>query len=190
MPYLALPRLAIVVTLLTALPAFAASEPAKTTAKPPVTLLDFTQDPESFGNLIQFAYEGWKGKVQQVRNYGTVVSGAAGKGGMGNNSVTLDFKESTQAELIVLLGDSNEAESFRLTLIDRDGTEATWTLPLTHLAPRNPVVYRLKLAKPDAVEKPGKDSALNQHAIVGWQIKGNWTPAPVTLLVLKLNAVP
>ncbi|MBK8478674.1 MAG: hypothetical protein IPL39_21045 [Opitutaceae bacterium] len=179
---------AFALAALVAAPLQAESEPKSK------TLIDFSvQEIERNGADLKplkkygYAYEGWKDKIAYIEGKGLLVPYLPGTGGMGGDK-SMNFADYGFAVLAVVIGKRNEAESFALTLIDADGTEATWYLPLGGRPLGAGIGYRLDLAQPDKEEKPGKTPGLNKAKVKKWQIKGNWQESKVEILLVKLAA--
>lgn len=177
-----------------ALAAFVAAPLQAESAPKSKTLIDFTvQEFERNGtdmkplNKYSYTYEGWKDKITYLQSKGLLVPYLPGKGGMGGDK-SMNLTDYGFAVLAVVIGNRNEAESFALTLIDADGTEATWYLQLAGKPRGVGIGYRLDLAQPDKEEKPGKTPGLNKAKVKKWQIKGNWQEPKAEVLLVKLEA--
>lgn len=135
-----------------------------------------------------YSFGDWQDKIVFVEKRGLLVPYLKSKGGFGGDK-QLKLGEFNAIEVLALIGNRNEAAAFGVTLIDADGTEATWNLALAGKPRGADLVYRLELAKCDKEDKPGKAPGLDKTKIKKWQIKGNWQDAKTEVLVAKLTAV-
>lgn len=159
-------------------------------------LIDFTvQEVDHVGSEFKpikkydYAYEDWKDKITFLKGRGLLIPAVPGKGVMGGNK-DLSLANFNALVVVAVIGNRNEADSIAVTLIDSDGTEATWWLQLAGKPVGTALAFRLDLAKPDQEEKPGKTPGLNKAKIKKWQIKGNWQTAKAEVLLAKLVASP
>lgn len=160
------------------------------------TLVDFTrEDVERNGADVRqihrydFAWNAWEGKLVFLEKRGLLVPALPGDGVFGANS-RLSFGPATRAELEVVIGNRNEAESFNFTLVDSDGTQASWSLPLKDQRKGEKLTYHLALESPDRTENSGKKPGLDTARIKKWEIKGNWQPAPLEVLFVRIGTAP
>jgi len=170
----------------------AASAPAA--AVKDLTVVDFThmrrdpgQDPQRSYEYRFGDWDGAKGAVQ-IPDKGLLIPLLGSKGGLGDNQ-GLDFRKHAKARIIYIVGNRNQASSFGFSMVDRDGTDAAWDIPLAGIAPGTPVAALVDLSKPSRTEKPGKEAGLNLKKLDSWQIKGNYQDKPVEVLILKIIAV-
>jgi len=128
-------------------------------------------------------------KVIQVLGKGLILNLAGSKGGIGANS-DLDFGKNTHARFEVVIGGRNQAANITFALVDSDGTDASWDIPLKDQPTGQPVAYLLDMTKPSREDKPGKKPGINLKKLKSWQLRGNFQDLPVELLVIKLVSVP
>lgn len=138
----------------------------------------------------EYSFGDWEGgkKVVQIHEKGLLINLVGSKGGVGENR-GLDFRKHSLARLTFIIGNRNQAESFGLSLVDKDGTDHSWNVNLkdrTRGTTLNPLI---DLSKPDREEKPGKTPGLDLKKLKSWQIKGNYQEAPIEILFLKITAV-
>ncbi len=173
---------------------FASSPLVAETKEPSKVLIDFTvQEVERIGtdakpiNKYSYTYGDWQNKVTYIQPRGILVPCLAGQGGFGGDKA-MKLGEFTFAELVAVIGNRNEAQGIALTLIDADGTEATWYLPFGGKPKGMALVFKMDLSKCDKEEKPGKTPGLDKAKIKKWQIKGDWQPAKAEVLLMQLRA--
>ena len=164
-------------------------------AKPKV-LIDFTvQEVSRDGadvrpiNKYDYAWDTWTNKIVFLDKRGLLIPFLPGKGCFGGDK-QMKLTDYSAVELTAVIGNQNVSTGCAITLIDSDGTEATWDLPLAGKPRGADLVYRLELAKSDRQDKPGKVPGLDKIKIRKWQIKGNWQEPKVEVLFVKLTAVP
>ena len=169
----------------------AAAEDAKAKNK---ELIDFTrQDVDRDGAEIKvnkrygWASGTWEKNLAFIEGRGLLVNNAGGKGNMGGDK-SFKLSDYDSAYLIIVIGNRNQGKTLKVVLTDADGTEAAWLFPLTGKPVGTPLVCKMPLAKPDAVEKPGKDTGLDKTKIRKWQIAGDWQKAKFEVLLVKLGA--
>jgi hypothetical protein len=175
-----------------------ASVPALLHAAAPrdVVVIDFTSMPRNDDGTRQRGYEysfgDWDDRsgraVGQIFEKGLLVNLAGSKGGVGENR-GLDFRKHTRARIDYMIGDRNRAEAFAFTLVDTDGTDQSWEVPLKGQPVGVPLSTTLDLTKPSREEKPGKKPGLNLPKLDVWQLKGNYGDEPLEVLVIKVTAV-
>jgi hypothetical protein len=107
---------------------------------------------------------------------------------MGDNHADLDLGGLKVVELVLVIGNGNQATALSFFLEDKDGTGHAWNLPLTDKPHGQQIRYRLDLGKPDYVQAPGKTPGLNQKKIAVWQLRGDQTAPYVEVLALKLES--
>ena len=188
-----LPRGLVLATLLALSSACLFATDAKTKAK---TLIDFTKRDVEFDggspkpvNKYDYSYEAWDGKLVFLEGKGVLIPALPGNGGMGRDA-GLTFGASTAGEIAIAVGNRNEAESFTVSMVDTDGTEVSWYLSLQDKPRGLPISYPLPLDQPSKEEKPGKKPGFNMAKIKTWQIKGNWQPAKLEIILIRLTALP
>lgn len=173
---------------------FAATPLAAETREPSKVLIDFSvQEVERNGTDMiplkkySYSYGDWQDKITYVKPRGLLVPGLPGQGGFGGDKA-MKLGEFAFAELVAVIGNQNEAQGIAVTLIDGDGTEATWYLPFGGKPKGAALVFRMNLAQCDKEEKPGKTPGLDKAKIKKWQIKGDWQPAKAEVLLVRLAA--
>ncbi|HEX2860795.1 MAG TPA: hypothetical protein VHN79_04115 [Lacunisphaera sp.] len=164
--------------------------PAALAAKDEV-LLDFkviTRDPDgTIYKCYQYTFGDWGGgKVIDLRGKGVLVQAPSGKGGLGENKTLVRFDKTPVVDLHLIIGNANQANAISFGLTDKDGTEQTWQIPLTGLAPGANQRVRLNLTKSSSEQKPGKTPGMDLKKILTWQVRGDYTDAKVELLLLEL----
>jgi hypothetical protein len=158
-------------------------------------LLDFTRvsrdNPSSPPiKCYQFSYGDWGGgKVIDINGKGTLVQSKGGKGGLGENKTMLKLNKTPILEINYLIGNANQAGAINFSLTDRDGTEQNWSVPLTGLAKGIDQRFRIDLTKPSHEAKPGKTAGLDLAKLESWQVRGDWSAAPVEVLLLRVLAI-
>ena len=187
----------VFVTLLTTMCAVfsvtpTAAEDAKAKNK---ELIDFTrQDVDRDGAEIKvnkrygWASGTWEKNLTFIEGRGLLVNNAGGKGNMGGDK-SFKLSDYDSAYLIIVIGNRNQGKALKVVLTDADGTEAAWNFPLAGKPLGTPLVCRMPFAKPDAMEKPGKDTGLDKTKIRKWQIAGDWQDAKFEVLLVKLGAM-
>jgi hypothetical protein len=152
-----------------------------------VNFADYRHDPDGTTmRPFEYAYGDWDKHVSAYRNQGTLVAAATGKGGMGDNHASLNLGGCPAVEMVLVVGNGNQAATLSLLLEDKDGTGHVWNLPLSDKPKGREVRYRLDLLKPDYVQAPGKTPGLNKSKIAVWQLRGDNESPRVEVLALKL----
>lgn len=154
-------------------------------------LLDFThvrRDPDGTTyKCYQYTFGDWgNGKVIDLRGRGALIQAPGGKGGMGEGRTMLKLKKTPVIDILYLIGNANQANAIGFSLTDKDGTEQSWSIPLTGLAKGVDQRLRLDLTKPGSETKPGKTPGLDLGRLESWQIRGDWGASPVEVLVMKI----
>lgn len=188
-----LPRVLVLTSLLAVSTALSFAAEAAAKAK---TLIDFTRRDVEFDggspkpiNKYDYSYEAWNGKLVYLEGKGVLIPALPGNGGMGKDG-GLNFGAATAGQIEIAIGNRNEAESFTVSLVDTDGTEVSWYLPLKDKPRGVPITFALPLDQPGKEDKPGKKPGLNKAKIKTWQIKGNWQPAKLEIVLIRLVALP
>lgn len=132
-----------------------------------------------------FAYGDWDKKLVYLEGRGILVQAPGGKGNFGGDK-SMKFKPGQLLALEVLIGNQNKAAGFSVTLIDADGTEQSWNLPLGGKPTGVGLVYTINLAKCDREAKPGSTPGLDRMRIRKWQIQGDWQSNFTELLVSQM----
>lgn len=189
-----LARIACLASLLaaaTALPAAAAD----TKAPKPRTLIDFTREEVEIDGgqprpirKYDYAFEAWEKKPVFLEGKGILIPAVPGNGGIGKDD-RLGIAKASACELQIVIGNRNAAESFTVSMVDADGTEVSWYLNLKDRPRGMPLTYTLDLAAPDKEDKPGKKPGFDRARVKTWQIKGNWQPAAIEIVLVRLSAV-
>lgn len=137
----------------------------------------------------EYAFGDWDDKrVVQIPDKGLLVNLVGSKGGVGD-SRGLDFRKHNRARISFIIGNRNQAESFTFSLVDADGTDQMWSVPLKDQPKGMPAGVLLDLTKPTHEDKPGRKPGLDLKKIEVWQIKGNYQDLPIEILFLKVTAV-
>lgn len=185
------------VTLLTIMCAvFSVTPAAAEDAKPKnKELIDFTrQDVDRDGAEVKvnkrygWASGTWENNLTFIEGRGLLVNNAGGKGNMGGDK-SYKLTEYDSAYLIIVIGNRNQGKTLKVVLTDADGTEASWNFPLAGKPLGTPLVCKMPFAKPDTMDKPGKDTGLDKSKIRKWQISGDWQEAKFEVLLVKLGAM-
>lgn len=164
------------------------------TAAQPRVVIDFTDhgyDPfeKKARRPYEFSYNDWdKKRVSGLPGKGTLIQAPSGKGGMGENNTAVSFAKADAVGLIYVIGNGNTAKVLSFALTDRDGTEAKWTVPLEGKPKGQPQVAEFHLTRPERTDKPGKTPGLDLKKISSWQVQGDFQPANVEVLLVKLMA--
>ena len=170
---------------LVALPRLRAASPRES------VLIDFTsfhRDPDgTISRPYEYAYGDWEKHVVDLAGRGTLVQAPSGKGGLGENKTALSVGKTTVVELEFVIGNANQSAAINFSLEDRDGTEQSWTIPLSGKPSGQVLRQKFDLGKSDAEPKPGKTSGMNLKKITTWQVRGNWTDSKVEVLLVKLT---
>lgn len=100
---------------------------------------------------------------------------------MGRNK-RLRLKGATKIQIAYLIGNRNEASSFSFSLVDTDGSENSFNIPLSAQPVGQPLAAIIDL-NAGHEDKPG----LNLDKLKTWQIKGNYQDKPVELLIIRVD---
>ena len=156
-------------------------------------LLDFgdvRQDPgeETATRCYDHVWNDWENHVTDKRRVGAVLRCKTSKGNLGDNKTSVNFGKTPalQFEYVVIAG--NEAKAISFHLVDGDGTDAAWNIPLDS-KPGVALAVRLDLAKPTKTEKPGTHPGLDAKHIAEWSVQGDYSEKPVGVILLKVKAV-
>jgi hypothetical protein len=171
----------------------AVSTPAHAAA-PSNVLIDFAnirRDPDgTVFRPYEYTWEDWgRKRVIDLAGRGVLIQTPSGKGGMGENRTMVKFNRTGAIELMYLIGNDNQARSINFALVDNDGTEHQWSLPLEGKGKGRHLFHRMELAAPTNESKPGKKPGLDLKKIVTWQIRGDYSEPNVEVLLIKLSAV-
>ena len=167
-------------------------------ASRPKTLIDFGStrmigDPTgsmTIARVFDYAWNDWQGDgLIDLRGKGTLIRSKTGKGNLGQEGTRIVFDRSPALEFQYVVGADNQAKSLTFKLVDQDGTEGTWTIPLEGRPRQQLSTVRFDLAKPDNV-KGGKKPGLDVKRIDKWEITGDWQDAPTEVLLVKLVTAP
>jgi hypothetical protein len=164
--------------------------PAALAAKEEV-LLDFkyvTRDPDGTQHkCYQYTFGDWGGgKVIDLRGKGALIQARSGKGGMGENKTMLTFDKTPVVDLVLVVGNANQATALSFGLTDRDGTEQTWQIPIGGLPRGAPQILRLDLRKPSSEQQPGSTPGMDLKHLESWQFRGDFTDPKVEVLLIQL----
>jgi len=180
--------------VLTALLAGSVLVPILRAARAPAELLnfaDYRRDPDGTTmRPYEYAYGDWNKHTSPFRNQGTLIQAPSGNGGMGDNHASLNLNGMVAIDLILVIGNENQATALSFYIEDNDGTGQAWNLPLAEKRPGENLHFRLELAKPDFGQKEGKKPGLNLKKISVWQLRGDQKSPRVEVLALKLVESP
>ena len=157
-------------------------------------VIDFTYMDRNTEGIYTKSYEGawgdWGDKrhVSQVIGKGLLINHAGSKGGINENR-DIGVGKNKSIRVTYIVGNGNQATSFTFTLIDRDGTECSWDVPLQGQPKGSIVNCALDLTNPDRTTKPGKTPGLNLQKLSTWQITGNYQEAPIEVMIQKVWAI-
>lgn len=153
-----------------------------------IDFADYHKDPDGTSfRPYEYAYQDWSNHVNPLPGKGTVVKSPSGKGGLGENKPAADFAGCTALEVVLVIGNGNAAKSLAFSLADKDGTEWAWNLPLEEKSRGAALSFHLDLTKPDYEQKPGKTPGMNLKKIASWQVRGDFNPPGVEVLLLKVT---
>jgi hypothetical protein len=105
---------------------------------------------------------------------------------LGENKTLVSFADCTVVDLVFVIGSGNQAKALSFSLEDKDGTAQTWNISLADKPAGREIHARIDLNKSDGETSPGKIPGMNLKKIVTWQIKGDYSPLNVEVLLLKL----
>lgn len=164
--------------------------PAALAAKEEV-ILDFkytTRDPDgTIHKCYEYTFGDWGGgKVIDLRGKGALIKAPSGKGGMGENKTMVTFDKTPVVDLVLVIGNANQANALSFGLTDHDGTEQTWQIPLDGLPKGSPQILRLDLRKPSSEQKPGTTPGMDLKHLDTWQFRGDYTDPKVEVLLIQL----
>ncbi|HWA28310.1 MAG TPA: hypothetical protein VG734_21860 [Lacunisphaera sp.] len=144
---------------------------------------------DTYEKAYEYTFGDWQNKnVVQLPGKGLVVNLVGSKGGVGENR-GLDFRKHTKARVTFMVGNRNKALSFQFSLVDKDGTDQSFDVPLDNRPAGVEQTHTLDLTKPSREEKPGSTPGLNLKKLKSWQIKGSFQAEPSELLFLRVDAV-
>lgn len=156
----------------------------------PEVLLDFTQvsrDPDGkVYRCFEYAWGTWNKKIIDLPGKGTLIQAPNGKGQLGENKTMLKLHKTPTIEINYLIGNANKAGSFNFKLIDKDGTEWTWPVPVNGLAQGVDQRLRLDLTKPGNEAKPGKTAGMDLAHLANWEFIGDYGGAPIEVLLIRV----
>lgn len=154
-------------------------------------ILDFKtirRDPDgTIFKCYQYSFGDWGGgKVIDLRGRGALIQAPSGKGGIGENKTLVRFDKTPVVELVLVIGNANNANAISFGLTDRDGTEQTWQIPLAGLPKGLDQRIRLDLTKPSSEQKPGDKPGMDLKRLSVWQVRGDFTAPNVEVLLVQL----
>lgn len=156
----------------------------------PEVLLDFTQvsrDPDGkVYRCFEYAWNEWSKKIIDLPGKGALIQAPSGKGQLGEGKTMLKLHKTPNIEIHYLIGNANKAGSFNFKLIDKDGTEWSWPVPLNGLARGIDQRLRLDLTKPGSEGKPGKNPGLDLAHLANWEFMGDYGAAPIEVLLIRV----
>lgn len=157
-----------------------------------INFADSRKDPDgTVFRVYEYTFQAWgDGRVQDIRGGGALVRAPSGLGGLGENRTGVRFDRTPAVELVYIIGTGNRANSITFALTDRDGTEHQWSVPLAGKPPGVEHRQRIELARRDSEQKPGRTPGLDLKKIASWQVRGDYQPAPVEVMLLRVVAVP
>jgi hypothetical protein len=140
---------------------------------------------DSYERAYEYMFGDWQNSksVAQVAGKGLVVNGVGSKGGVGENR-GLDFRKHTKARITFLIGSRNKAKSFQFSLVDKDGTDQAFDVPLENRPFGVEQAYTVDLTKRSREDKPGSTPGLNLKKLKSWQLKGSYQDDLSELLFL------
>jgi len=159
-----------------------------------LVVINFAYMPRNADGTHQRSYEYAFGDWEKTKNVGElpekglIVNLVGSKGGVGENR-GLDFRKHSLARVTFLIGGRNKAESCGFSLVDSDGTDQNWEIPLKDKKRDSVLTVLLDLTKPTREDKPGKIPGLDLKKLKSWQIKGNYQDAPIEVMFIKVTAV-
>ena len=136
-----------------------------------------------------YAYQDWETKAVQIPQKGLLVNLTGSKGGLGADSGP-DFGKHTKARISFVLSSRSRAKSFSFTLVDRDGTDQSFYVPLENLARGVELAVIVDLTKPSKENNPGRTPGLNLKKLKTWQLGGDYQEEPIEILFLRVMAIP
>lgn len=154
-------------------------------------IIDFKtvrRDPDkTIIKCYQYTFGDWGNKkVIDLPGRGALIQAPSGKGGLGENKTMVRFDKTPVVELLILIGNANQANGLSFGLTDRDGTEQTWQIPIAGLAKGVNHRIRLDLTKPSSEQKPGKTPGMDLKKLDTWQVRGDYTSPNVEVLLVQL----
>ena len=149
---------------------------------------DFRRDPDGTTfKCYEYTFGDWDGgKVINLRDRGALVQAPSGKGGLGENKTLVRFDQTPVVDLYFVIGNANLAKVINFGLIDKDGTEQTWQIPIDGLPKGKDQHVRLDLTKSSSEQKPGKTPGMDLKKILTWQLRGDYTDAKIEVLLVRL----
>jgi hypothetical protein len=164
--------------------------PATYAAAKEEVILEFKnvrRDPDgTVYKCYEYTFGDWENKVNHLRGRGTLIQAPGGKGGMGENKTMIRFDQTPLVDLIVVIGNANNAQVLNFGLTDRDGTEQTWQISLAGLPKGVEQRIRLDMTKPSSEQKPGTKPGMDLKKLSVWQLRGDYTDPNVEVLLVKL----
>jgi len=156
-------------------------------------LLDFgdvRQDPgeEKVMKCYDYVWNDWEKGMTDKRRVGAILRSPTSKGALGQQSTDVEFGKTPALQLDYVVINGNQSKAISFHLIDSDGTDAVWDIPLDG-AVGKAIAVRMDLAKPTRTDQPGKKPGLDAKHISEWSIKGDYSNTPVGVVLLKLKAV-
>jgi hypothetical protein len=166
---------------------------AQAAAVKDLVVLDFKRMPRnpdgSYERIFEYSFGDWGDKkAVQVRGEGLMIRLLGSKGGVGSN-VGPDFRKHSKARIAFIIGNRNRASSCSFSLVDRDGTDCAYDIPLAAHPKGQEISVLIDLPQPSRVEKPGSKPGLDLKKVETWQLKGNFQAEPIEVLFLKVTAV-
>jgi hypothetical protein len=158
-------------------------------------LVDFTVIPrDSRGKNdrtrwpFEYAYGDWgRDKARLVEGKGLLINHLGSRGGVGANR-PLPLKGADKAVMVFIIGNTNEADAFSLALVDSDGSEHSFRIPLAGMQTGQVLTAVLQLTKSKQVDKPGAQPGLDLKKLKSWQVKGDFGDKPVEVMVQRILA--
>lgn len=147
--------------------------PAIHAASRPKTLIDFGRTRmvgDAMGGMkiapvFDYAWNDWQGPgLADIRGKGTLIKAKSGKGNLGQDDTRVSFGQSPALDFEYVVGAGNRANHLTFKLVDVDGTEATWSIPLEGKPRQQLSSARLDLAKLESV-KGGKTPGLDAKRV-------------------------
>lgn len=158
------------------------------------TLVDFThEDHERNGpemvaiHRYDYAWGTWD-KVSFLGGKGLLIPAVSGEGVIGANN-RLVFGTATHVEIELAIGNRNEADAVTFGLVDADGTQVSWNMPLAGQPRGQKLTFRLALDQPERTESAGSKPGLDRAKLKKWELTGNWQPPQVEVVFVRIGAV-
>ncbi|RXK56132.1 hypothetical protein ESB00_09735 [Oleiharenicola lentus] len=134
----------------------------------------------------EYAWNDWNKKIIDLPGKGALIQASSGKGNLGESKTMLKLHKTPIIEIDYVIGNANQAGSLNFKLIDKDGTEWSWPIPLSGLARGADQRLRIDLTKPGTEAKAGKTPGMDLAKLHTWEIIGDWGAAKVEVLLVRV----